>query len=129
MILAQDVSGRVLLQLRDGWPHVPGAGRWSLFGGGVEVNESPGQAALREFEEETGIGLEPSDLQPLAKVGSTTKAGGVLFAFELTEPVSPARIRLGEGAGFAFLDPSQLASYPLMPSTEVILRHAGYLPK
>jgi 8-oxo-dGTP diphosphatase len=49
------VKGRYAMQLRDNKPGISAPGVWGLFGGGVEPNEEPGQAILRELEEELAI--------------------------------------------------------------------------
>jgi 8-oxo-dGTP pyrophosphatase MutT (NUDIX family) len=49
------VNGRYALQLRDNKPGISAPGVWGLFGGGVEPGEEPGQAMLRELEEELAI--------------------------------------------------------------------------
>ena len=57
-------SGQVLL-IRRGVN--PGRGRWSVPAGYVEAGEDPRHAALREFQEETGLsvsGLELLDVLP-----------------------------------------------------------------
>jgi dATP pyrophosphohydrolase len=41
-----------------------GEGYWHLVSGGVESGESPGEAALRELEEETGL-TQPPGFEPL----------------------------------------------------------------
>jgi 8-oxo-dGTP pyrophosphatase MutT (NUDIX family) len=40
-------------------------GEWNLFGGRLDGGEEPVEAACREVEEEIGLKLSPSDLQPL----------------------------------------------------------------
>ncbi|NJK68841.1 MAG: NUDIX domain-containing protein [Microcoleus sp. CSU_2_2] len=46
-------NGQILVQLRDNIPGIASQGMVSTFGGGVEIGESPMQAAVRELEEET----------------------------------------------------------------------------
>lgn len=55
---------RVLLQLRAGWTHV--GGTWGLPGGARDSHEDVVAAALREAEEEVGVGV--SDVDVLAEV-------------------------------------------------------------
>lgn len=49
-------EGLLLTQLRD---DTPDGGRWTLPGGGIDADEQPDQAVIREVYEETG--LEPVD--------------------------------------------------------------------
>ena len=46
-------NGQIGAQLRDNIPGIASRGMLSTFGGGVDIGESPQQAALREMEEET----------------------------------------------------------------------------
>jgi 8-oxo-dGTP pyrophosphatase MutT (NUDIX family) len=46
-------NGQILAQLRDNIPGIASQGMLSTFGGGVDIGESPMQAAVRELEEET----------------------------------------------------------------------------
>ena len=46
-------NGQIGAQLRDNIPGIASPGMLSTFGGGVDIGESPLQAALREIEEET----------------------------------------------------------------------------
>jgi len=50
-----------------------GAGKYNGTGGGVEAGETPAQAAVREAQEETGVRVELSDLEPM---------GTIEFSFE-----------------------------------------------
>lgn len=51
--LASDTADRILLvRVAAGYP---GAGRWTLPGGGLEFGEDPPAGALRELTEETGL--------------------------------------------------------------------------
>ena len=45
-------NGQIVAQLRDNIPGIASQGMLSTFGGGVDIGESPMQAAVRELEEE-----------------------------------------------------------------------------
>lgn len=44
-------NGQIGAQLRDNIPGIASQGMLSTFGGGVDIGESPQQAAVREMEE------------------------------------------------------------------------------
>lgn len=46
-------NGQIVAQLRDNIPGIASQGMLSTFGGGVDIGESPQQAAVRELAEET----------------------------------------------------------------------------
>lgn len=48
-------NGQIVAQMRDNIPGIASQGMLSTFGGGVDIGESPQQAAVRELEEETSI--------------------------------------------------------------------------
>jgi 8-oxo-dGTP pyrophosphatase MutT (NUDIX family) len=120
VVLAVDRAGRVLMQLRDLLEGVPLGGAFAPFGGGVEDGETLLQAALREFEEETGILLNPSDLKPLGRVLSSHPGRTRLYCFAARFPGGPEALRLGEGAGFAFLTPDQVLAFPVAESARAL---------
>lgn len=69
------------------------AGAWMIPKGMVETGEAPAEAALREFEEETGIRLSAVPF-PLATV---RQAGGkIVEAFALEGELDPAAIHSNE---------------------------------
>ena len=82
-----------------------------MFGGKVEAGETLRAAAVREFFEETGIVIAEGDLGPMVQVASQTLSNWRIYVFELARPVRPDEIRLGEGAGFAFLTEAQVRDY------------------
>jgi 8-oxo-dGTP pyrophosphatase MutT (NUDIX family) len=66
-----------------------GAGGWALPGGGIEPEESPAAAAIREIQEELGFVIEPGALQELGEYISIEKGGLKtkyhLFSLELIQ--------------------------------------------
>jgi 8-oxo-dGTP diphosphatase len=108
-ILALDENDRILMQLRDNFEGVAAGGKWCLFGGSVEEGEDLTAAACREFHEETGITLMRAEVMPLAKFASSSNPGEVIYVFRTTRRIAVSQIKLGEGAGFAFLTQEQTA--------------------
>lgn len=50
-------NNKYLMQLRDNIPNIAAAGCWGLFGGHLEINETPEIAVVREVIEEIGYEL------------------------------------------------------------------------
>jgi predicted NUDIX family NTP pyrophosphohydrolase len=90
----RDGTTEVLL-IKPGGPFWKGkdAGAWMIPKGMVEPGEAAAEAALREFEEETGTALDAVPL-PLASV---RQAGGkIVEAFAIEGDLDPALIRSNE---------------------------------
>ncbi len=110
-------DGTVLLQHRDDVAGVKDAGKWSLFGGGIELGEDPETAMLRELDEE--IGYRPARYHPFL-VLRAREADFHLFLAVIEEPIG--RLRLTEGQGFAYLAPAAaLAGYDLSDTARTAL--------
>ena len=120
-VILHDNRHRLLLQLRDTLPETMGPGQWGIFGGRLELGETPRNCALREIEEELGIRLGSRSVQAFAKTQSPHGTG--LYAFTTTTVVKTSDIRLAEGAGFAFLTPDQIANLPVLPAVTTLLHH------
>lgn len=71
------VAGDEALLLK-GWT---GNGKWNLAGGGLHKREDPRAGALREVLEETGIRLEPEQLEYLGKEMYRDK--GISFTYHV----------------------------------------------
>ena len=110
-------DGTVLLQHRDDHDGVKDAGKWSLFGGGVEPGEDPESAMLRELEEE--IAFRPERYHPFL-VLEARDAVFHLFLAAIEAPLH--RLELHEGQGFAYLAPDiALADYDLSDTARTAL--------
>ena len=106
-----------LLQHRDDRPDIAWPGHWALFGGHMEGEETPEEAALREIEEELGLCLEP----PLHLVhhGIDGVRERFVFASRLLEPLEA--LTLMEGQGMALLALEELETYPVVPAHHGII--------
>ncbi len=61
-----DRDGRLLIYLRDDKLSIPFPNHWDLFGGHVEVGETPEEALRRELQEEIGATLDSRRLTAIA---------------------------------------------------------------
>ena len=57
-VAVDDDQRTLLVKVRDGYP---GAGRWTLPGGGLEHGEHPHDGLVREYHEETGLACDIGD--------------------------------------------------------------------
>ena len=125
VIWAEDELGRCLLQIRDNFDFVKMGGRLCLFGGHVEDGENLADAALREFEEETGIRVSLDELEPKIAFVSPTNDQMLHFVFKLNRRIQVTDIVVHEGAGFVFLERSQFDDFPLLPAVILADQHLG----
>jgi 8-oxo-dGTP diphosphatase len=114
-----DAQGRVLIAQRPAGKRM--AGLWEFPGGKVERNERPEQALIRELKEELDVVVAPDDLEPLAF------ASHAYADFHLLMPLYHVRRWAGapvahEHAALAWARPEELASYPMPPADEVLVK-------
>lgn len=122
VVLPEDRQGRVLMQLRDYHPRAVNPGLWGFFGGEVEAGETMREAAAREFFEETGLALAEEVFTPLCRYISPVHRGR-LYVFHTKISAGPPDIRLGEGAGFGFIDPRGFEGMRMSPFMPEVLAH------
>lgn len=119
-IILQDALKRVGMQLRDDFDGLAGRGLWSMFGGHMDQGEAFVETAVRELNEETGILLKPSDLEPLVRLVPNNGVHAYHYYYRVKRAVDVNEIRVGEGAGFAFLNHRQYQRYDTMASASLV---------
>jgi 8-oxo-dGTP pyrophosphatase MutT (NUDIX family) len=126
VIILEDRSGRVAMQLRDDRPDVMAAGQWGLFGGWLESNESPHAAVLREVNEELNCKLEPSKLSLLESRLITLGISPDIFSaltYVFRYPIASEldHAELNEGQAFQFMRLIDLKDKLVVPHHWAIL--------
>jgi len=77
LILVAEDTGRILMLQRALEDGDPASGKWEFPGGKLEEGETPDEAAIREWSEETGIAILPTG----HFAGSWTSPDGVFVGF------------------------------------------------
>jgi len=116
--LLTDPDGRYLMQERDVKPGIFFPGCLSLFGGGIEPDETPVEAMHRELFEELGLRLVSARLEAFGSmVFDWAGASGTRWFYQAgLDEDELNRIRLGEGAALRRMSPRELfASDTLSP--------------
>lgn len=128
-VVPVDTLGRVLLVR-----HSDG-GVWGLLGGGIEVDERPETAAIRETIEETGV--RPTLTRLLGAFGGPEyrveyangdKASFVVTAYEASIEHGEPQPDGEEVTELGWFDPFELSAADLNPLARTLLHEAGYLP-
>ena len=99
-------NGQIVAQLRDNIPGIASQGMLSTFGGGVDIGESPMQAAVRELEEETCLKTNyemefiTTFIHKKTRNNQTVLQENYLFLARISKI---DRIEIKEGVGFVVL--------------------------
>jgi 8-oxo-dGTP diphosphatase len=101
-ILLIRADGALILQLRDDKPTITNPGFVSSFGGHIESGEEPLEAAVREINEETSLGLAKTDLEFFGKYRKTKEVHGEdwdVYYF-IAKNISDKNLKVYEGQGY-----------------------------
>lgn len=79
-------------------------GMYGLLGGGIEENETPKQAAIRELQEEANVHC--TNIHPLTKLNDN---GKILYVFYCNDfPISKIKLKKDEHTSFTSIDIDKL---------------------
>jgi 8-oxo-dGTP pyrophosphatase MutT (NUDIX family) len=106
VVLLRDTAA--LLQHRDNTPAISAPGLWVFPGGHVERNETPVEAAIREFEEETCYKCE--QLRPITQL--MVDDGKLLFFWARYDYRQRVECREGQALQFISRDKVELLPRP-----------------
>jgi 8-oxo-dGTP diphosphatase len=123
--IVTDLSGGVLLQLRDDIPGIAHPGCWGFPGGSLEDGEDPLAALKRELFEETGMVVD--EVRPLFELPDPVETGGrgrLLSVFHVGHHGSVEDFVLGEGRELRFFPPSALPERVPPHVAEAVARFA-----
>ncbi len=105
--------GQLLLHLRDDFPHIAWPGHWSLLGGGVDGDETPHEAIVRELQEEAG--LTATGVTELFDMRDGDGSGLTITFFAGTWDGDETQLPLTEGVELRFVDPEDLDELRIPP--------------
>lgn len=123
-IIITNAEGKYLLQMRDGGKAIRDPLHWGFFGGGIEPNESPSDAALRELREELGIDVPTSIFHTIGSVQA--RADKIVHVVEMDNPITWKDLTVLEGAGAGFFKKEEILQLNLSQTAKAVVRLLFY---
>ncbi len=96
-------SNQFLMQLRDDIPTIRYPGKWGLFGGHIELGETPEIALIRELKEEINL-----DVEQVQKFGIYPDNEVLRHVFSVPLNVDIEQLTLNEGWDFKLISPTEI---------------------
>lgn len=116
LVILYGRENKVLLQLRDAIKTIDYPSYWSLFGGRVELGETPIQGVIRELKEELEYDLTENNLN----LFTTTKIlGKDIFIF--IAPYNSDKIVFNEGSDAKFFSREEIENIKIIPEIKTVL--------
>lgn len=118
----------LLVRIREGYP---GAGRWTLPGGGLEHGEHPHDGLVREYEEETGLHAEIGDFlltdsHHLKRADRDLHLLRLVWRVRVPTDHEPRVLEVdGSTETVAWIDPDRLRRLPLLSVATKALEAVG----
>lgn len=109
LVILEDLNKHIALQLRDNNLFIANPDQWAIFGGRIEQDESPRQAALREVQEELTIALIPAKLSFL-KTFYYPEKGKAFWLFHYPVQNELNHTNLTEGQSYRQVAPELIQS-------------------
>lgn len=115
-------DGKILLQLRD--EHGSNPGKWGTFGGGIEKNETPIKAIIREIKEELGITIFKEDLKKEYKITFPFKK---YYIYEIKLKSNNKKLVLNEGKEMRFMTVNEILDHKdVLNSVRLFFKYPGF---
>lgn len=118
-VIITNPKGEYLLQMRDGSENIQDPLTWGFFGGGIEPDESPTVAAMREINEELGVEI---GINLMTTVGSAqVREDKVVYVIKLGRHLNWQDFTVKEGAGAAFFTKEELARINISKTASTVI--------
>jgi len=102
-VLLETVDNKLLFHHRDNKPNIANPNKIGFFGGGIDRNETPISAAIREIKEELNLDLKLKELIPFCDYKKSEEIHGInqlckVFLVKNVD-ITKLRLNLNEGQG------------------------------